>query len=333
MARKRNAPLRGAQQIGSNMTEVEHGDLTILYSYKTPVAFLAPQGGYVTEYRWSVTTSKHIAKFFDRHGYDRKGAHKLPQEDLEAMVSAGAVTGAQRLGHAPLERRGNPTLRFDEYPLRDDKRKKSPPKYSFYQLTLEDVLSPDFGREQLYIQDQQGFMARVRRNGQVKTWKRDPNRVEIPVKFGMYEAFRITDPSELFVMARDFPINVDPTPAELEDVKRRLLGNPRSGVGDARGREVAVLALSASNDPEDWDYVLAGADPYADPYHWNYWSIPDPQEGDTYVMLRAYVESDDDYADLLAHGTREQYFDDGYDAADVIVDADIVDSWTVGEED
>lgn len=91
MARKRNAPLRGAQQIGSNMTEVEHGDLTILYSYKTPVAFLAPQGGYVTEHRWSVTTSKHIAKFFDRHGYDRKGAHKLPQEDLESIVSAGAL--------------------------------------------------------------------------------------------------------------------------------------------------------------------------------------------------------------------------------------------------
>jgi hypothetical protein len=106
--------------------------------------------------------------------------------------------------------------------LRDDKRKKSPPKYSFYQLTLEDVLSPNFGREQLYTLDQQGFMARVRRNGQVKTWKRDPSRVEIPLKFGMYEAFRITDPSELFVMATDFPINVAPTPAESREVVRRL---------------------------------------------------------------------------------------------------------------
>lgn len=327
MARRKNAPLKGARQIGSNMTEVEHGDLTVLYSYETPVAFLGPVGGYVTDKFWSNTTSRHISKFFQRHGYDKRGAKKIPQDDLALFVETGNVTESNP---------GGRSLRFDEYPLRDDKRKKSPPKYSFYQLTLEDVLSPDFGREQLYVQDDQGFMARVRRNGQVKTWKRDPSRVEIPVKFGMYDAFRITDPSELYVMARDFPVTVEGDPGHAEaqrEAIRRLKGNPRSGVGDARGREIAVLAMSPSDDPEEWDYVLAGADPDADPYRWNYWSIPDPQEGDTYVILRAYVESDDDYADLIAHGTREQYFDDGYDAAGVIVDADIMDSWVVGEDD
>jgi len=87
--RLRNAPLKGARQIGSNMTEVEHGDLTVLYSYETPVAFLSPKGGYVTDKRWSVTPSKHIAKFFDRHGYDRKGAFKVPQEDIEMFVATG----------------------------------------------------------------------------------------------------------------------------------------------------------------------------------------------------------------------------------------------------
>jgi hypothetical protein len=87
--RLRNAPLKGARAIGSNMTEVEHGDLTVLYSYETPVAFLSPKGGYVTDKRWSVTTSKHIAKFFDRHGYDRKGAFKVPQEDIEMFVATG----------------------------------------------------------------------------------------------------------------------------------------------------------------------------------------------------------------------------------------------------
>jgi hypothetical protein len=85
----RNAPLKGARAIGSNMTEVEHGDLTILYSYKTPVAFLSPRGGYVTDKQWSVTTSKHIAKFFDLHGYDRRGAFKVPQEDIEMFVATG----------------------------------------------------------------------------------------------------------------------------------------------------------------------------------------------------------------------------------------------------
>jgi hypothetical protein len=89
MAQKMNAPLKGARQIGANMTEVEHGDLTVLYSYETPVAFLSPRGGYVTDKRWSVTTSKHIAKFFDRHGYDRKGAFKVPQEDIEMFVATG----------------------------------------------------------------------------------------------------------------------------------------------------------------------------------------------------------------------------------------------------
>lgn len=133
MARKRNAPLKGAQVIGSNMLEVEHGDLTILYSYKTPVAFLAPQGGYVTEHRWSVTTSKHIAKFFDRHGYDRRGAHKLPQEDLESIVSAGALRSFPvNLDPTPAEkqdvfdrltrrRRGNPAQRgVQQRPSPDD---------------------------------------------------------------------------------------------------------------------------------------------------------------------------------------------------------------------
>jgi hypothetical protein len=97
-----NAPLKGARAIGSNMTEVEHGDLTVLYSYETPVAFLSPQGGYVTETRWSVTTSKHIAKFFARHGYDRRGAHELPQKDLEAIISVGELRDFDELRDFPI---------------------------------------------------------------------------------------------------------------------------------------------------------------------------------------------------------------------------------------
>lgn len=118
-----------------------------------------------------------------------------------ALKYAKALVTHERAGVKEMRR--NPdgeSLKFDDYVLRDDKKKKSPPRYSFVQLTREDVLSPDFGRRQLYFQDQQGFMARVRRNGAVKTWKRDPSRIEIPVKFGMYEAFRVTDPAELFYM-------------------------------------------------------------------------------------------------------------------------------------
>jgi hypothetical protein len=91
---KRNAPLTGVRPIGSNMTEAVHGDLTVLYSYNTPVAFLSSQGGYRTSYKHSVTTSKHIRKFFDMHGYDFKGAFQLSQGDLEEAVEYGRVKSA-----------------------------------------------------------------------------------------------------------------------------------------------------------------------------------------------------------------------------------------------
>jgi hypothetical protein len=85
-----NGPLKILAQVAPNMTVVEHGDLTILYSYETPVALLAPSGGYMTEKKWSTTTSKHIGKFFAAYGYDKRGAGKLPQEDIEAIARAGA---------------------------------------------------------------------------------------------------------------------------------------------------------------------------------------------------------------------------------------------------
>jgi len=107
----KNAPLKGARAIGSNMTEVEHGDLTILYSYKTPVAFLSPNGGYRTEQKWSATTSKHISKFFSLHGYDFKGAFKLPQDDLERFVGAGKVPSEGRISGYPRENRPRRTAR------------------------------------------------------------------------------------------------------------------------------------------------------------------------------------------------------------------------------
>lgn len=108
MSKRRNAPLKGARAIGSNMTEVEHGDLTILYSYKTPVAILAPSGGYRTQQNWSVTTSKHIRKFFDQNGYDFNGAKKIPQQDIEAFARAGEISAT----NPPDEYRGAAKIVF-----------------------------------------------------------------------------------------------------------------------------------------------------------------------------------------------------------------------------
>lgn len=88
-----NGPLKSLTQIGPNMTVVEHGNVIVLYSYETPVALLAPGGGYMTEKKWSTTTSKHIGKFFAAYGYDKRGAAKIPQEDIEAFARAGKAKG------------------------------------------------------------------------------------------------------------------------------------------------------------------------------------------------------------------------------------------------
>ena len=44
-----------------------------------------------------------------------------------------------------------------------------------------------------YILDRNGNYRQVKINGKVKTWRRDPNRIEIPCKYGMYEYFTLTE--------------------------------------------------------------------------------------------------------------------------------------------
>lgn len=36
-------------------------------------------------------------------------------------------------------------------------------------------------------------LPQCRRNGKTKTWKRQPERWEVPVKYGLWECFRITN--------------------------------------------------------------------------------------------------------------------------------------------
>jgi hypothetical protein len=72
------------------------------------VAFLSPQGGYRTEKQLSRTTSKHIGKFFARHGYDLKGAAKIPQDDLERFVTVGSMTRRNPPRPSPDDAYGSP---------------------------------------------------------------------------------------------------------------------------------------------------------------------------------------------------------------------------------
>ena len=42
------------------------------------------------------------------------------------------------------------------------------------------------------IKDSRGNPAKVRRNGNTKTWKTRPNEFKVPVKYGLYEYLYIT---------------------------------------------------------------------------------------------------------------------------------------------
>jgi hypothetical protein len=51
--------------LAANMTEVETGRYTVLFSYETPVAFIDKRYSVMhrTAKKWSVTTERHISKW------------------------------------------------------------------------------------------------------------------------------------------------------------------------------------------------------------------------------------------------------------------------------
>ena len=53
----------------------------------------------------------------------------------------------------------------------------------------------------VYIQGQCGCYCRVKVNGKPKTWKRSPERVQIPYKYGLYEYGYITERDTVLVPA------------------------------------------------------------------------------------------------------------------------------------
>ena len=57
--------------IKANMTEVEIGDKTVLFSYKTPVAYHLMGHGYIkTNKKWSTTTTRHINQWLNGNNAD-----------------------------------------------------------------------------------------------------------------------------------------------------------------------------------------------------------------------------------------------------------------------
>ena len=69
--------------------------------------------------------------------------------------------------------------------LNSDKRKN--PEFKEYRpITLEEAKNLDSVSHCLVLLNN-GNVGHVKINGKVKRWKREPDRIEIPVKYGLYE--------------------------------------------------------------------------------------------------------------------------------------------------
>lgn len=73
-------------------------------------------------------------------------------------------------------------------------------------------------RDEIYSlksSDSRGFPHRVRVNGKLKTWKRDTERWELPVKFGLRDAFTLSPYN-----AADFTLDREEAEAAAAERKR-----------------------------------------------------------------------------------------------------------------
>ncbi len=55
----------------------------------------------------------------------------------------------------------------------------------------------------IYALSNSGDARRVKVNGKVRRWKREPDRIEIPVKYGLYEYATITDIKRVLILERN----------------------------------------------------------------------------------------------------------------------------------
>ena len=79
------------ENIGSNMTAIHGHSSTVLFSYETPVASFGPLGGmrsetYMSGGGKSVTTEKHITKFFRRYFVEKKEVRVVKQSVIERKL-------------------------------------------------------------------------------------------------------------------------------------------------------------------------------------------------------------------------------------------------------
>lgn len=75
------------------------------------------------------------------------------------------------------------------YPLRSSRRKIKE-RIALRPIILEEAKGLRYG-DDVYMLDDYGQAAQVRVASKIKRWKRDPDRVEFFVKYGLYDSYRI----------------------------------------------------------------------------------------------------------------------------------------------
>lgn len=55
--------------------------------------------------------------------------------------------------------------------------------------SIAEMVSYCNSKAHIEVRDRHGNWRTVKVNGAVRTWKRDPQRIEVPCKYGMYEYF------------------------------------------------------------------------------------------------------------------------------------------------
>jgi len=107
----------------------------------------------------------------------RKVKHRLRRPEEGHFPMSAIFAGKKRpRNNKPFSLRGS--------------RKTVPDSINLRPITLDEAKALHYGQE-VWILDRNEQAARVRVGSTVKRWKRDPDRIEVTFKFGLYESFRL----------------------------------------------------------------------------------------------------------------------------------------------
>lgn len=84
-------------------------------------------------------------------------------------------------------------------------RNKVKRRYVVRTMTLDEVKALQGGQQVKFL-DNHGMLRDIRINGRVRTWKRDAERVEVPVKYGFreYATFDTAEALRRFVVVETY---------------------------------------------------------------------------------------------------------------------------------